>query len=61
MGRLAEMIHVALEAKYQNKGRKFTRKDWDQLLGHCQVQLLAKSLHENRSFELTRTDVAGCG
>ncbi|KAL8855669.1 MAG: hypothetical protein Q9178_007680 [Gyalolechia marmorata] len=31
------MWKEALEAKYQNKGRKFTKEDWDQLLGHCQA------------------------
>ncbi|KAL9594689.1 MAG: hypothetical protein Q9219_006889 [cf. Caloplaca sp. 3 TL-2023] len=31
-----DMWKEALEAKFQNKGRKYTRKDWDQLLGHCQ-------------------------
>lgn len=46
-------FRVALEAKYQNKGRKFTKKDWDQLLGHCQVQSLGSSLHESRDLELT--------
>ncbi|KAL8846063.1 MAG: hypothetical protein Q9221_008825 [Calogaya cf. arnoldii] len=36
-GSECSMWKEALEAKYQNKGRKFTRKDWDQLLGHCQA------------------------
>lgn len=27
----------ALNAKFHNKGRKYTKKDWDQLLGHCQA------------------------
>lgn len=44
---------VALEAKYQNKGRKFTRLDWDQLLGHCQVRFLGGSLHRSRDLGLT--------
>lgn len=26
----------AIEAKHLGKGKPFTRKDWDQLLGHCQ-------------------------
>ncbi|KAL8827164.1 MAG: hypothetical protein Q9170_007122 [Blastenia crenularia] len=32
-----DMWREALEAKYHNKGHKYTRKDWDQLLGHCQA------------------------
>ena len=28
---------AALEAKYEGKGKAFTRKDWDLLLGHCQA------------------------
>ncbi|KAL8727573.1 MAG: hypothetical protein Q9166_005979 [cf. Caloplaca sp. 2 TL-2023] len=31
------MWKEALDAKYKNKGRRFTKKDWDQLLGHCQA------------------------
>ena len=27
----------AAEAKWNNKGTKFTRKEWDQLLGDCNV------------------------
>lgn len=27
----------ALDAKFNGKGRKFGKDDWDQLLGHCQV------------------------
>ncbi|KAI4092328.1 MAG: hypothetical protein LQ344_003573 [Seirophora lacunosa] len=32
-----EMWTEALNAKFQNKGRKYTKKEWDQLLGHCQA------------------------
>ncbi|KAL8689049.1 MAG: hypothetical protein Q9218_005186 [Villophora microphyllina] len=32
-----DMWREALEAKFQNKGRKYTKQDWDQLLGHCQA------------------------
>ncbi|KAL9579191.1 MAG: hypothetical protein Q9212_005246 [Teloschistes hypoglaucus] len=31
-----DMWTEALKAKFQEKGRKYTRDDWDQLLGHCQ-------------------------
>ncbi|KAI4265399.1 MAG: hypothetical protein L6R35_007120 [Caloplaca aegaea] len=31
-----DMWTEALNAKFRNQGRKYTRKDWDQLLGHCQ-------------------------
>ena len=31
------MWNEAFEAKFEGKGKEFTRKDWDQLLGHCQV------------------------
>lgn len=34
----------ALRAKYDGIG-KFGRKDWDQLLGHCQVRLLSSAVH----------------
>lgn len=27
----------ALDPKFNGKGRTFETKDWDQLLGHCQV------------------------
>jgi hypothetical protein len=27
----------AADAKWNNKGSMFTREEWDQLLGHCQV------------------------
>ncbi len=33
----ADMWQEAFAAKYHGKGKKFERKDWDQLLGHCQV------------------------
>lgn len=33
-----DMWKEALEAKFYNKGRKYTKKDWDQLLGQCQVR-----------------------
>ena len=32
-----DMWQDAFAAKYHNKGKKFERKDWDKLLGHCQV------------------------
>ncbi len=47
------VCRVALEAKYQNKDRKYTKSDWDQLLGHCQVRSLGRSLLKSRDFELT--------
>jgi hypothetical protein len=31
------MWQDALNAKFYNKGSKFTRKDWDQLLGNCEA------------------------
>ncbi|KAF2160509.1 hypothetical protein M409DRAFT_29130 [Zasmidium cellare ATCC 36951] len=31
----AEMWVEAFQAKFEGKGRPFTREDWDQLLGHC--------------------------
>ncbi|KAI4201393.1 MAG: hypothetical protein LQ350_003313 [Teloschistes chrysophthalmus] len=31
-----DMWVEALKAKFLDKGRKYTRDDWDQLLGHCQ-------------------------
>jgi hypothetical protein len=34
-----EMWLDALRAKFEGKG-KFDKKDWDQLLGHCQVSPL---------------------
>lgn len=30
-----EMWIQAFEAKFEGKGKPFTRDDWDQLLGHC--------------------------
>ncbi|KAL8672060.1 MAG: hypothetical protein Q9168_003455 [Polycauliona sp. 1 TL-2023] len=33
------MWREAFEAKYRNKGKRFTRKEWDQLLGHCQADV----------------------
>ncbi|KAK5122261.1 hypothetical protein LTR85_004171 [Meristemomyces frigidus] len=33
----AEMWIEAFQAKFEGKGRPFERKDWDQLLGHCQA------------------------
>lgn len=32
-----DMWKEAVEAKFHNKGHKYTKKDWDQLLGHCQA------------------------
>ncbi|KAL8757502.1 MAG: hypothetical protein Q9184_004182 [Pyrenodesmia sp. 2 TL-2023] len=32
-----EMWTEAFNAKFHNKGRKYTREDWDHLLGHCQA------------------------
>ncbi|KAL9582169.1 MAG: hypothetical protein Q9203_005603 [Teloschistes exilis] len=31
-----DMWTEAVNAKFLNKGRKYTRDDWDKLLGHCQ-------------------------
>lgn len=31
------MWNEAFDAKFEGKGKLFTRKEWDQLLGHCQV------------------------
>lgn len=33
----ADMWVEAMEAKFEGKGKPFTRNDWDQLLGHCRV------------------------
>ncbi|TVY82196.1 hypothetical protein LSUE1_G002217 [Lachnellula suecica] len=30
-----DMWVEAMEAKYENKGKPYTREDWDKLLGHC--------------------------
>ena len=38
-GNMSQTICAALEAKYRHKGQRFTRKEWDQLLGHCKVRL----------------------
>lgn len=32
-----EMWTEAFNAKFHDKGRKYSKKDWDQLLGHCQA------------------------
>lgn len=32
-----ELWWEALQAKYEGKGKEFGRKEFDQLLGHCQV------------------------
>jgi hypothetical protein len=29
--------HAALQAKYFGKGKRFDHKDWDRLLGNCEV------------------------
>ena len=34
----AEMWSAAINAKFCNKGKKFTRKEWDALLGSCEVR-----------------------
>ncbi|KAF7187228.1 hypothetical protein HII31_11483 [Pseudocercospora fuligena] len=31
-----EMWNEAIEAKYEGKGQKYGREEWDKLLGHCQ-------------------------
>ena len=33
----AAMWIEALEAKFEGKGKPYTRKEWDRLLGHCQA------------------------
>ncbi|KAL8936732.1 MAG: hypothetical protein Q9216_004773 [Gyalolechia sp. 2 TL-2023] len=32
-----DMWREALDAKFNNRGRKYGKKDWDQLLGNCQA------------------------
>lgn len=34
----AAMWTAAINAKFFNKGQKFTRKEWDALLGSCEVR-----------------------
>lgn len=36
-----DMWTQAFNAKYKGKGEKFTREEWDMLLGDCQVGRLA--------------------
>jgi hypothetical protein len=43
----SKMWIEAYEAKFEGKGRPFTRDDWDQLLGHCMVSF--KHLVYNQS------------
>ena len=33
----ADMWQRAIDAKFFGKGKPFEKGDWDQLLGHCQV------------------------
>ena len=33
------MWREAVDAKFNGKGKPYGRKEWDQLLGHCQVRL----------------------
>jgi hypothetical protein len=40
------MWHEALNAKFHNKGSKFTRKDWDQLLGNCEASRCGSRVHQ---------------
>ena len=47
-----DMWKEALDWKFHGKGKPFTRKDWDQLLGHCDVK--AQSL-------LTTFTTSQCG
>lgn len=38
-----DMWTAAVNAKFFNKGKKFTRKEWDALLGNCEVRLMPSS------------------
>lgn len=45
-----DMWKEAFAAKFYGKGKKFERKDWDQLLGHCQVWGVACSGYPSADF-----------
>ena len=51
----AEMWVEAMEAKFEGKGNPFTRADWDQLLGHCMVRLLARNHGLNEACPIAHT------
>lgn len=41
----ADMWVDAYRAKYHNEGKKFTREEWDKLLGHCMVWSATSIIH----------------
>ena len=47
---------TAFDAKFEGKGKPFSREDWDKLLGHCQVSNLDQASHVSLSLSY-RTDV----
>jgi hypothetical protein len=42
-----ELWWKALQAKYEGKGKEFGRKEFDQLLGHCQVSTASSNPKES--------------
>ena len=46
-----EMWMEALDAKFYGKGKKYSRKEFDQLLGHCQVCFFPSTRDPSRYFD----------
>lgn len=52
------MWHDALDAKYNSVG-EFGRKEWDQLLGDCQVSIIRIFLYQELVTDFSRLFATG--